>query len=111
MHHVKKKSPFLINIAKENKIVLLQGKLRKEEEAELIQATMEEINKDFKGIELAVIEQSNKKSTGIDMVKDTVTNLLLGDRAGLTVLHRGSFVSIMFCTASISASASARASP
>ena len=30
----------LLNTAKENKIVLLQGRLRKEEEGELIQATM-----------------------------------------------------------------------
>jgi len=30
----------LLNIAKENKIVLLQGKIKREEEAELIKATM-----------------------------------------------------------------------
>ena len=48
----------LLNIAKENKSVLLQGRLKKEEETELIKTTMEEINKDFKGIELAVIYPS-----------------------------------------------------
>ncbi len=51
----------LLNIAKENKIVLLQGRLTKEEETELIKVTMEEINKDFKGIELAVVEPSKEK--------------------------------------------------
>ncbi len=35
----------LLNIAKQDKIVLLQGRLRKEEETELIKATMEEPNK------------------------------------------------------------------
>ena len=33
----------LLNIAKQNKIVLLQGRLKKDEETELIKATMEEI--------------------------------------------------------------------
>ena len=53
----------LLNIAKENKIVLLQGRLTKEEEAELIKITMEEINKDFKGVELAVIEPTTQTAT------------------------------------------------
>ncbi|MEK6874715.1 MAG: DUF2073 domain-containing protein, partial [Nanoarchaeota archaeon] len=55
----------LLNIAKENKIVLLQGRLRKEEEAELIKVTMEEINNEFKGIELAVINPIEGKHSGI----------------------------------------------
>src|SRR3989338_7184314 len=54
----------LLNIAKENKIVLLQGRLRREEEAELIKVTMEEINKEFKGIELAVIESTESQAGG-----------------------------------------------
>ncbi len=33
----------LLNLAKEDKLILVQGRLRKEEEAELIKATMEEI--------------------------------------------------------------------
>jgi hypothetical protein len=71
----------ILNIAKENKIVLLQGRLRKEEEAELIAATMEEINKQFKGIELAVIDpQSESGFVG------SVTSFLLGNRTGLTVV-------------------------
>ena len=74
----------LLNIAKENKIVLLQGRLHKEEEAELIKVTMEEINKDFKGIELAVIEP--QKAQGVGMIKNTLSNILLGDRQGLTII-------------------------
>ena len=77
----------LLTIAKQDKIVLLQGRLRKEEEAELIKATMEEINKDFKGIELAVVE--DKKSTGFGSVLSTV---LLGNRSGLTVIGPASIV-------------------
>ena len=38
----------ILNIAKEDKIVMLQGRLKKEEETELIKTTMEEINTEFK---------------------------------------------------------------
>jgi hypothetical protein len=47
----------LLKIAMEDKIVLLEGRLRREEEAELIKTTMEEISDEFKGIELHVIYQ------------------------------------------------------
>ena len=78
----------LLNIAKEDKIVLLQGRLSKEEEAELIKVTMEEINNEFKGIELAVIENEN----GASSFRDMLTNLLLGDRTGLTVIGPANIV-------------------
>jgi hypothetical protein len=76
----------LLNIAKENKIVLLQGRLKKEEEAELIKATMEEIDKAFKGIELAVINPSMSSLTGMQKFRNNVATVLLGDRQGLTVI-------------------------
>jgi hypothetical protein len=77
----------ILNIAKENKIVILQGRLRKEEEAELIKATMEEINKQFRGIELAVIDP---KSGGGLM--NSFSSFILGNRSGLTVVGPASVV-------------------
>ncbi len=82
----------LLNIAKNNKIVLLQGKLKKEEEAELIKATMEEINKEFKGIELAVIHPSSSDISGIQKLKNDMVSLLLGDRQGLTIIGPANIV-------------------
>ena len=76
----------LLGIAKQNKIVLLQGRLKKDEETELIKATMEEINREFKGIELAVINPSEASISGFDKLKTTMFSLLLGDRAGLTII-------------------------
>ena len=76
----------LLSIAKENKIVLLQGRLKKEEETELIKATMEEINKDFKGIELAVIESMGSGNTRVAKVRQGFFNFVLGNRQGLTVI-------------------------
>jgi len=76
----------ILSLAKEDKIVLLQGRLKKEEEAELIKATMEEIDKNFSGIELAVIDPSSQKAEGMARLKQSVVNLLLGNRNGLTVI-------------------------
>jgi len=82
----------LLNEAKENKIILLQGRLKKEEEAELIKATMEEINKDFRGIELAVINPSLAKLDGFAKLKNDALSVLLGDRQGLTVIGASSII-------------------
>ncbi len=82
----------LLNIAKENKIVLLQGRLKKEEETELIKATMEEINKEFKGIELAVINPGKTRDVGFTKLKNDLINSLLGERAGLTIIGPASVV-------------------
>ncbi|MBW3001962.1 DUF2073 domain-containing protein [Candidatus Woesearchaeota archaeon] len=76
----------LLNIAKQNKIVLLQGRLKKDEEAELIKATMEEINKEFKGIELAVINPKQEDIGGFERIKTDFVEMLLGDRSGMTII-------------------------
>jgi hypothetical protein len=83
----------LLNIAKENKIALLQGRLKKEEEAELIKVTMEEINREFKGIELAVINPtSSRDASGAQVLKNSVFDFLLGDRQGMTVIGPASII-------------------
>ena len=77
----------ILTLAKQDKIILLQGRLDKEEEAELIKATMEEINKEFKGIELAVMDSlDNGALNGFDRLKGGVANMLLGNRGGLTLV-------------------------
>jgi len=76
----------LLNIAKQDKIVLLQGRLKKEEETELIRATMEEINSEFKGIELAVINPQSSDGSGITKFKQDLFSMILGDRQGMTII-------------------------
>jgi len=83
----------LLSTAKENKIVLFQGRLSKEEEAELIKITMEEINKDFKGIEMAVIDPTKQESSNpLTAFRDNIANVLLGDRQGLTIIGPANIV-------------------
>ena len=82
----------LLTLAKEDKIVLLQGKLKQEEEAELIKTTMEEINKEFKGIELAVINPSQTAKDGLQKFKYDMLGYLFGDTQGLTIIGPSSIV-------------------
>ena len=76
----------LLNLAKENKIVLLEGRLAKEEEAELIKTTMEEINKNFRGIELAVVNTNLDNGDPFSKLKSSFVSALLGDKQGFTII-------------------------
>ena len=83
----------LLNIAKQGKIVVLQGRLRREEEAELIKTTMEEVNTDFEGIELAVLYPNSRRSQStIKSIKQEFVNLLVGDRLGMTIIGPANLV-------------------
>ncbi|MBI3036612.1 DUF2073 domain-containing protein [Candidatus Woesearchaeota archaeon] len=82
----------LLGMVKDERIVVLEGRLRKEEEAELIRKTMEEINDRFKGIELSVVYPERRKGTLGRMLKNNITDMLLGQRQGLTVLGPASLI-------------------
>ncbi len=77
----------LLKVVKENKIILLEGKLRSQEEAMLIKRTMEEIDESFTGIEISPINIHRKEDEAFfRKVKGMLINLLLGDRQGLTII-------------------------
>lgn len=82
----------LLKIVKEDKIVLLEGQLRKNEEANLIQMTMEAIDKRFKGIELAVIYPSKENASLLHKIRDQLASMLLGPREGLTIIGPATMV-------------------
>lgn len=82
----------LLNIVKEDKIVLMEGRLQKEEEADLIEITMEEITPKFKGIELSVVYPDRTKQTAGQKVKGAFANFLLGDRQGMTIIGPANIV-------------------
>ncbi len=82
----------LLKLAKEDKIVVLEGRLKKDEEAELIRVTMEEIDDDFKGIEMSVIYPQASTTGLVDKMKTGLANILLGERIGLTVIGPASIV-------------------
>ena len=82
----------LLDIVKQNKIVLLEGRLKKEEETDLIEITMEEIDDKFKGIELSVIYPSKAEGALLKKMKQNFVSFLLGDRQGITIIGPASIV-------------------
>ena len=84
----------LLDIVKEDKIVLLEGRLKKEEETDLIEITMENISDKFKGIELAVVNPERKDNKNVfRKMKSGFMSAVLGDRQGLTVIGPATVVS------------------
>jgi len=82
----------LLNIVKEDKIVIMEGRLKKEEEADLIEITMEEISPKFKGIELSVIYPDKNQQDVRQKIRGAFATFLLGDRQGLTIIGPASVV-------------------
>lgn len=82
----------LLKLVKENKIVILEGKLRSTEEAELIQKTMQDISDKFAGIEIATIHRDRQHEAFFKKLKAHFINMLLGDRRGLTIIGPASIV-------------------
>jgi hypothetical protein len=82
----------LLKLVKQNKIILLEGKLKSNEEGELIRKTMEEIDEKFKGIELSVIYPEKKNAAFMAKMRTVFVNMLLGDRNGFTIIGPASIV-------------------
>jgi hypothetical protein len=84
----------ILNLVLANKIVIIQGRLRAEEEARLIEDTMALVDhiKNFRGIELAVIEPDLRNKNVFTQLKHGIAKRLVGDSNCLTVVGPSSFV-------------------
>ena len=78
----------LLQVVLKNKIAILQGRLRPEEESRLIEDTMVLVGsvKGFKGIELAVIGADNGARSVITKMKYGLAKALVGQTDTLTVV-------------------------
>ena len=84
----------ILNLVLGNRIVILHGRLRSEEEARLIEDTMALVDhvKGFKGIELAVIEPDMKHTSVLVRMKHELARTLVGDNTALTVIGPASVI-------------------
>src|SRR3989344_6266058 len=82
----------LLKIVKNKHIVLMQGRLKPEEEAGLIQRTMEQIDKEFKGIEVCTVYPEENNLQSIKKFRNEIFKLLLGNRDGITIIGPASVV-------------------
>ncbi|MBU1975095.1 MAG: DUF2073 domain-containing protein [Nanoarchaeota archaeon] len=82
----------LLKLVKSDRILLLEGKLKPHEEAELIRKTMEEIDHKFKGIEISNIYPESKEIAMFHKVKSRFISMILGDRKGFTIIGPASII-------------------
>jgi hypothetical protein len=84
----------ILSYVLDSNIVIVQGRLRAEEEARLIGDTMAMIGHVplFKGIELAVIEESNRNTPFHQKLTSGIAKMLVGDSTSLTVIGPASIV-------------------
>jgi len=80
----------LVELAIENKILLIQGKLAPEEEADLIEETMKHIGKSrsskFRGIELATFSPKTKDLPFFTSMRERMATTLFGERDVITII-------------------------
>ncbi len=80
-----KKVNKIINAVRKNKIVLLEGRLSRQEEAMLIEYTMHKITNKFKGIELCTLGPELKKTSIFSQLQIKITEML-GAGFGTTII-------------------------
>ncbi|MBD3252783.1 DUF2073 domain-containing protein [Candidatus Pacearchaeota archaeon] len=87
----------LLKIILDNKVVILQGRLRAEEESRLIEDTMIMIGniKGFKGVELAVISHDNSDRGFFEKMRLGLARALVGQQDALTIIGPASVVKEM----------------
>ena len=84
----------ILSLVLGNKIVIIHGRLRAEEEARLIEDTMAMVDhiKNFKGIELAVIEPNMKNEPLLIRMRHGIAKTLIGDSSALTLIGPASII-------------------
>lgn len=82
----------LLSIVKNKNIVLMQGRLKPFEETRLIQETMEQIDKDFKGVEICTVYPEDKDMEAVKKIRKEFFRLVLGNRDGMTIIGPASVV-------------------
>ena len=83
----------LIRIVKQNKLVLMEGTLTSQEEADLIEETMETIDSKFKGVEITSFNPLEKNTKLIqDKLKQLFMQAIFGRRRGLTIIGPANIV-------------------
>jgi hypothetical protein len=87
----------ILDIILDNKLVVIQGKLKSEEEARLIEDTMALVGriKGFKGVELAVISPDVRRRDVLSQLKHGIANALVGNTESLTVIGPASIIKEM----------------
>ena len=82
----------LLEIVKQEKIILMQGRLKPEEETLLISETMRQIQDKFRGVEICTIFPEEKNLQFFNKFKKEMVKALIGHRDGITIIGPSSIV-------------------
>ncbi len=84
----------LLHLVLGNKVIILQGRLRVEEEIRLIEDTMAMVDhlKSFKGIELAVIEPDPRDQSLFYKMRKGLATSLIGHSTAITIIGPATIV-------------------
>jgi hypothetical protein len=84
----------ILSIILQDKIVILQGRLRPEEETRLIEDTMALIGnvKGFNGVELAVVSNDNEHRPLFEGIRHNLARILVGEQDAVTVIGPANLV-------------------
>ncbi len=90
VHRIKK----ILGLILDNKIIILQGRLKPEEEGKLIETTMTLIGniKGFQGIEISTISSDSENKTLFDKVRHNIARILVGEQDAVTLIGPASVV-------------------
>lgn len=82
----------LLDLVKKNKIVVMQGRLKPNEETSLIQKTMEMVSKEFKGIELCTVYPESHDKRLFNQLRLLLLKFLAAGSDGMTVIGPATIV-------------------
>lgn len=87
----------LLKIILDNKVVVLQGRLKPDEETRLIEDTMIMIGniKGFKGVELSVVEGNSKEKSLFDKMRFGLAKAIAGQQDAITIIGPASVIKEM----------------
>ena len=83
----------LMGLILENKIIILQGRLKPEEETKLIENTMTLIGnlKGFQGVEISTLS-GDADQNAFDKIRHNIARILVGEQDAITLIGPASFV-------------------
>jgi hypothetical protein len=76
----------LMNDLRESTIVLIDAKLKAEEEAAIIEETMRKITGKFSGIELNSLEMNDAEDQGMNRLRSVLSERITGKKRGMTII-------------------------
>ncbi len=84
----------ILGIVLQNKIIILQGRLKPEEETKLIENTMTLIGniKGFQGIEIATLSNDSEHRGLFENIRRNIARILVGERDVITIIGPASIV-------------------